>query len=87
MMLQEVRQELLQVILGHPWVQRNFLVSNVNPPESEHTNIPGEFLQYKKARLAGSSVFYSHDDLKATGNKGLLSGTICLDYGERCSCS
>lgn len=41
-MLQEVRQESLQVILGNPWVQRNFLVSNVTPPESVHTNIPGQ---------------------------------------------
>lgn len=41
-MLQEVRQESLQVILGNPWVQRNFLVSNVSPPESEYTNIPGD---------------------------------------------
>ncbi|KAI1424993.1 Endonuclease/exonuclease/phosphatase [Xylaria sp. FL1777] len=31
-MLQEVRQEMVQVMLENPWVQQNFMLSNVEPP-------------------------------------------------------
>ena len=41
-MFQEVRRESLQVILESPWVQRNFVLSNSEPPESAYTDIPGE---------------------------------------------
>lgn len=41
-MLQEVRHESLQAIMENPWVQQNFVLSNVSPPESHYTYIPGE---------------------------------------------
>lgn len=41
-MLQEVRRESLQAILENSWVQRNFVLTNVDPPESLYTNIAGE---------------------------------------------
>jgi hypothetical protein len=41
-MLQEVCRESLQVIMENSWVQRNFVLSNVDPPESLYTNILGE---------------------------------------------
>lgn len=34
MMLQELRSESLQAVLEHEWVQQNFAVSNVEPPQS-----------------------------------------------------
>ncbi|KAH6631505.1 Endonuclease/exonuclease/phosphatase [Chaetomium tenue] len=42
LMLQEVCPESLQAILEHPWVQRNFIVSNTEPPESVIRHLPGE---------------------------------------------
>ena len=41
-MLQEVCHKSLQVILENPWVQRNFVLSNVDPPKSLYTNSPGQ---------------------------------------------
>lgn len=41
-MLQEVRRESLQVILDNAWVQRNFILSDVDPPASLYTDIPGK---------------------------------------------
>lgn len=47
-MLQEVCHESLQEILNSPWVQRNFVVSNVAPPESIYTDISGESFILRK---------------------------------------
>ena len=41
-MFQEVSFESLRVILESPWVRRNFILSNVRPPESVYKDIPGE---------------------------------------------
>lgn len=41
-MLQEVRPESLQAVLQNTWIQRNFLLSNLHPPESLYTDIPGD---------------------------------------------
>ncbi|MCJ1328810.1 hypothetical protein MMC10_005487 [Thelotrema lepadinum] len=41
-MLQEVLLESLQAILDNPWVQTNFAVSNVCPPNSLCTDVLGE---------------------------------------------
>ncbi|KAF7511609.1 hypothetical protein GJ744_003772 [Endocarpon pusillum] len=41
-MLQEVRRESLQAIMDTSWVQRNFVLYNVKPPESICTDIAGD---------------------------------------------
>ncbi len=47
-MLQEVCCKSLQVILENSWVQQNFVLSNVNPPESLYTDIPGKSFIMKR---------------------------------------
>ncbi|ERF77113.1 hypothetical protein EPUS_08680 [Endocarpon pusillum Z07020] len=41
-MLQEVQRESLQAIMDNSWVQRNFVLSNVEPPESIYTDTAGD---------------------------------------------
>ena len=41
-MLQEIRAESLRAMLENPWVQNNFILSDVHPPESIHKDISGE---------------------------------------------
>jgi hypothetical protein len=42
------RQSELQAILENSWVQRNFLLSNVDPPDSLYRNIPGNSFVLKR---------------------------------------
>ena len=62
-MLQEVRHKSLQVILKNSWVPRNFVLSNVDPPESLYTTIPGESfilkqLDWRAAPYFGAIAFW-----------------------------
>ena len=41
-MLQEIGAQSLRAMLENPWVQNNFILSDVHPPESIHKDIPGE---------------------------------------------
>lgn len=54
-MLQEVCDESLQAILDNTWVRRNFVLSNINPPETLWKDICGEsfILKQKKWQAAG----------------------------------
>lgn len=47
-MFQDVRRESLQAILENSWVQRNFLLSKVDPPDSLYRNIPGNSFVLKR---------------------------------------
>ena len=55
-MFQEVRLESLQAILDDPWVQTNFVVSNVCPPDSLYTGFSSESFVTK--RLDWTAVYY-----------------------------
>ncbi|KAF1951661.1 hypothetical protein CC80DRAFT_424110 [Byssothecium circinans] len=41
-MLQEVRRESLRTILEDAWVQQNFILSNIDPPQDLYFDIPDE---------------------------------------------
>ena len=56
-MLQEVCRESLQEILNCSWVQQNFALSNVAPPESLYTDIAGESFILKKLRWSAAPFF------------------------------
>lgn len=56
-MLQEVCCKSLQVILENSWVQQNFVLSNVKPPESLHTDIPGESFIMRKPDWMAAPYF------------------------------
>lgn len=56
-MLQEVRRESLRAILEHAWVQRNFILSNVNPPESVYNDIPGSSFVIKEVKWEAERYF------------------------------
>lgn len=56
-MLQEVCRESLQEILNCPWVQRNFVLSHVAPPESLYINTAGESFILKELDWKAASYF------------------------------
>lgn len=56
-MFQEVRYESLQVIMNNAWVQRNFILLNVDPPASVYTDIPGESFILRKLDWKATSYF------------------------------
>ena len=57
MMFQEVCHESLQVMLQNPWMQRNFVLSNIIPPESVYTNIPGDSFMLRRVNWAAVPYF------------------------------
>ena len=56
-MFQEVTLESLQAILDNPWVQRNFILSDVRPPDSLYKDIPGENFIMKQLRWKAARCF------------------------------
>jgi tyrosyl-DNA phosphodiesterase 2 len=56
-MLQEVGRESLQVIMENSWVQRNFVLSNVDPPESIYTDIRGDSFILRELNWAAPPYF------------------------------
>lgn len=53
-MLQEVNQQSLQAILDHAWVQRNFLLSNIEPPKTIIKDISDESSVFEPVWVAAS---------------------------------
>jgi tyrosyl-DNA phosphodiesterase 2 len=56
-MFQEVRRESLQIILENSWAQRNFVLSNIDPPESLYANIPGNSFVLKRLDWSAAPYF------------------------------
>ena len=47
-MLQEVTSQSLRAMQEHPWVRRNFVLSNIEAPSSLYKHIPGETFIMRK---------------------------------------
>ena len=56
-MLQEVRYESLEAIMDNSWVQRNFVLSDVEPPESIYTDIAGESFVLRELKWGAHPYF------------------------------
>ncbi|KAH7381931.1 Endonuclease/exonuclease/phosphatase, partial [Cadophora sp. MPI-SDFR-AT-0126] len=56
-MFQEVCQESLQAVVENPWVQRNFVLSNTEPPKSLYTKIHGDSFVFERLDWRAAPYF------------------------------
>src|SRR5882757_6079478 len=56
-MLQEVCNESLQAILENPWVQRHFVLSNVDSPESLYEDVLGRSFVLQRLEWRATPYF------------------------------
>jgi tyrosyl-DNA phosphodiesterase 2 len=85
-MLQEVRRESLQVIMENSWVQRNFVLSNVDPPESIYTDIGGDSFILRELNWAAQPYFTLMMTSRHLAITDCFRVPFVTKMGRGCSC-